>query len=111
VAKSYVGFLVQITVLSNARLHTQLHNSYLGTWNSCAHSQVILLTVKHNLRAFQQITTVCCSSTNTNMWSVTKLWHVQCTVPFLLYNTYNMWTSYSVHVISNRKPYSPQRQI
>jgi len=29
VAKSYVGFLVQITVLSNARLHTQLHNSYM----------------------------------------------------------------------------------
>lgn len=28
VPKSYVGFLVQITVLSNARFHTHLHNSY-----------------------------------------------------------------------------------
>jgi len=30
VPKSYVGFLVQITVLSNARLYTHLHNSYMA---------------------------------------------------------------------------------
>jgi hypothetical protein len=29
VPKSYVGFLIHITVLSNERLHTHLHNSYM----------------------------------------------------------------------------------
>ena len=29
VPRGYVGFLVQITVLPNARLHTHLHNSYM----------------------------------------------------------------------------------
>ena len=43
------------------------------------------------------------------MCSVTKCWHVQCRVPFLLYNTNRMWTSYSALGNSNRKPYSSQR--
>ena len=36
---------------------------------------------------------------------------MQCGVPFLLYNTNRMWTSYSVLGNSNRKPYSSQRQF